>query len=40
VLHRAAYAALGLTCMKDGVVCRAEPVPDGLAARRDWAGFW
>lgn len=39
VLHRAAYAALGLDWTYEAIDCRAEQLPDLLAARSDWAGF-
>lgn len=39
VLHRAAYAALGLDWTYDAIECRAEQLPEVLADRVDWAGF-
>ena len=37
VLHRAAYAALGLDWTYDAIECRAEQLPEVLADRVDWA---
>ncbi|MDT4916588.1 MAG: shikimate dehydrogenase [Pseudonocardiales bacterium] len=39
VLHRAAYAALGLDWTYEAIDCGTDELPDILAARRDWAGF-
>jgi shikimate dehydrogenase len=39
VLHRAAYAALGLDWTYDAVDCGVDDLPAVLAARADWAGF-
>jgi shikimate dehydrogenase len=39
VLHRAAYAALGLEWSYDAIDCGVAELPDVLAGRRDWAGF-
>jgi shikimate dehydrogenase len=39
VLHRAAYAELGLDWTYDAVDCGVEELPGVLAARADWAGF-
>jgi shikimate dehydrogenase len=39
VLHRAAYAALGLDWTYDAIDCGVDDLPDALAARSDWAGF-
>ncbi|MFN2518465.1 MAG: shikimate dehydrogenase [Jatrophihabitantaceae bacterium] len=39
VLHRAAYAALGLDWAYDAIECGASELAGVLAARADWAGF-
>jgi shikimate dehydrogenase len=39
VLHRAAYAALGLDWAYDAIECIADALPGVLAQRLDWAGF-
>src|ERR1700760_1272993 len=39
LLHRAAYAALGLDWTYDAIDCGVEDVREVLAARADWAGF-
>lgn len=39
VLHRAAYAALGLHWSYDAIECDEAALPDVLAGRADWAGF-
>jgi shikimate dehydrogenase len=39
VLHRAAYAALGLSWTYDALDCGVEELPEVLAERADWAGF-
>jgi shikimate dehydrogenase len=39
VLHRAAYAALGLDWSYHAIECGVDELPDVLAARADWAGF-
>ena len=39
VLHRAAYAALGLDWTYDAIDCGVDELPAVLAARADWAGF-
>lgn len=39
VLHRAAYAALGLDWSYEAIECDEEALPDVLAVRVDWAGF-
>ena len=39
VLHRAAYAALGLEWTYDAIDCGIDELPGVLAARADWAGF-
>jgi shikimate dehydrogenase len=39
VLHRAAYAELGLSWTYDAIECGVEELPEVLAARTDWAGF-
>lgn len=39
VLHRAAYAALGLDWTYDAIECDAASLPAVLAERADWAGF-
>ena len=39
VLHRAAYAALGLNWSYDAIDCDAAGLPALLAERQDWAGF-
>ncbi|MEO6886438.1 MAG: shikimate dehydrogenase [Jatrophihabitantaceae bacterium] len=39
ILHRAAYAALGLDWTYDAVDCGVDDLPAVLAARSDWAGF-
>jgi shikimate dehydrogenase len=39
VLHRAAYAALGLDWTYDAIDCGVDELPRVLAARADWAGF-
>lgn len=39
VLHRAAYAALGLAWTYEAIECGVADLPDVLAARSDWAGF-
>ncbi len=39
VLHRAAYAALGLDWTYDAIDCGVAELPAVLAARADWAGF-
>jgi shikimate dehydrogenase len=39
VLHRAAYAALGLPWVYHALDCGVEELPGVLAARADWAGF-
>jgi shikimate dehydrogenase len=39
VLHRAAYAALGLDWTYEAIDCGTDELRDVLAARRDWAGF-
>jgi shikimate dehydrogenase len=39
VLHRAAYAALGLDWTYDAIDCGVDELPDVLAERAGWAGF-
>ena len=39
MLHRAAYAALGLDWSYEAVDCGTAELPDVLARRADWAGF-
>jgi shikimate-5-dehydrogenase len=39
VLHRAAYAALGLDWTYEAIDCGADELAAVLAARADWAGF-
>lgn len=39
VLHRAAYAALGLDWTYEAIDCGVAELPEVLAARSDWAGF-
>lgn len=39
VLHRAAYAELGLAWTYEAIDCRADDLVGVLAARADWAGF-
>ncbi|WP_375500394.1 shikimate dehydrogenase [uncultured Jatrophihabitans sp.] len=39
VLHRAAYAALGLDWTYEAIECGVDELPDALATRADWAGF-
>jgi shikimate dehydrogenase len=39
VLHRAAYAALGIDWTYDAIDCGVEELPAVLAERADWAGF-
>ncbi|WP_375486175.1 shikimate dehydrogenase [uncultured Jatrophihabitans sp.] len=39
VLHRAAYAALGLDWTYEAIECGAEDLPGVLSERADWAGF-
>jgi shikimate dehydrogenase len=39
VLHRAAYAELGLDWTYDAIDCGVDDLPRVLDARRDWAGF-
>lgn len=39
VLHRAAYAQLGLSWSYTSIDCGAEELAQVLAQRRDWAGF-
>jgi shikimate dehydrogenase len=39
VLHRAAYAALGLNWTYDAIDCGVPELPGVLAERADWAGF-
>jgi shikimate dehydrogenase len=39
VLHRAAYAALGLEWSYDAIECGVAELRDVLAGRADWAGF-
>ncbi len=39
VLHRAAYAALGLDWSYEAIDCGADELPAALAGRADWAGF-
>jgi shikimate dehydrogenase len=39
VLHRAAYAELGLDWTYDAIDCGVAELPGVLAERRDWAGF-
>ena len=39
VLHRAAYAALGLNWTYDAIECGVEELPGVLAERGDWIGF-
>jgi shikimate dehydrogenase len=39
VLHRAAYAALGLNWTYDAIDCGVEDLPTVLAERSGWAGF-
>lgn len=39
VLHRAAYAALGLDWTYEAIDCGVAELPDALAERADWAGF-
>jgi shikimate dehydrogenase len=39
VLHRAAYAELGLHWTYDAIDCGIEELPAALEARPDWAGF-
>jgi len=39
VLHRAAYAALGLDWSYSAIECSADELEGVLAARADWAGF-
>jgi shikimate dehydrogenase len=39
VLHRAAYADLGLDWSYDAIDCRAQDLPAVLSTRDDWAGF-
>lgn len=39
VLHRAAYAELGLDWTYEAIDCGTAELPDVLAARTDWAGF-
>ncbi len=39
MLHRAAYAALGLNWTYDPIDCGVEDLPDVLAQRADWVGF-
>lgn len=39
VLHRAAYAALGLNWTYEAIECDVAALPGVLAARGDWAGF-
>jgi shikimate dehydrogenase len=39
VLHRAAYAALGLEWTYEAIDCGVAELRDVLAARADWAGF-
>jgi shikimate dehydrogenase len=39
VLHRAAYAALGLDGRYEAIDCGVDDLPGALAERADWAGF-
>ena len=39
VLHRAAYAALGLDWVYETVECGTDELAEALAERADWAGF-
>jgi shikimate dehydrogenase len=39
VLHRAAYASLGLNWTYDAIDCGVEELPAVLAERADWVGF-
>jgi shikimate dehydrogenase len=39
VLHRAAYAELGLAWTYDAIDCGVAELPEVLAERSDWAGF-
>ncbi|MDQ6851703.1 MAG: shikimate dehydrogenase, partial [Actinomycetota bacterium] len=39
VLHRAAYAALGLSWTYQAIDCGVAELADALAERADWAGF-
>lgn len=39
LLHRTAYAALGLDWTYEAIDCGADDLAGVLAARRDWAGF-
>jgi shikimate dehydrogenase len=39
VLHRAAYAALGLDWTYEAIECAEADLPGVLAERRDWVGF-
>jgi shikimate dehydrogenase len=39
VLHRSAYAALGLAWTYEAIDCGVDELPDVLAARTDWSGF-